>query len=130
MPLRLVPQLERATHSVSVYLDRASGLARVTQAEAHVLAYLVEQKGPVTIGELHRSFGHKRSTLTNIVDRLERAGYVERSISPEDRRSFLLVLTARGKTAARGVLRVLEQLERATARRVSAAELAGFSAVL
>src|SRR5262245_10497128 len=129
MPLRLVPPLHRATHRIALFLEGASEVG-VTQAEAHVLSHLAERDGSCAIGDLHRSFGHKRSTLTSIVDRLERARLVERSIHPEDRRSFLLRLTPRGRTAARSVLGVLEGLEQRALRRVTAAELSGFFAVL
>ncbi|MEO7095407.1 MAG: MarR family transcriptional regulator, partial [Polyangiales bacterium] len=111
MSLRLIPRLHRATHQVGVFLDHARDRFPITQAEAHVLSFLSERGGEATIADLHRSFGHKRSTLTSIVNRLEERGLVERAIHPEDRRSFVLTVTRDGSRLARSVLAALERLE-------------------
>jgi len=76
----IVAPLERAVHALGLRLS-SPGL---TQAEAHVLARLAD--GAASLGELHRSFGHKRSTLTAVVDRLETKGLVTRGATPDDRR--------------------------------------------
>ena len=48
------------------------------------------------IGELARQFNSDPSNTTWVVDRLERAGYVERRPSPTDRRVKLVALTPLG----------------------------------
>jgi DNA-binding MarR family transcriptional regulator len=90
----LVAAIERATHLLGLYLERQTG---VTQVEAHVLARL-GRAGPSSPGELHRLFGHRRSTLTNVLDRLEARGYVRRELNPSDRRSFIVSLTPTGSS--------------------------------
>jgi MarR family transcriptional regulator, organic hydroperoxide resistance regulator len=102
--------LERSAHLIGSYLDRTVGELGISQAEAHVLVAL-SQGGAVPIGALHRAFGHKPSTLTNVVDRLERRGLARRESNPEDRRSVLIRLTARGADAADRVLAALTRLE-------------------
>jgi MarR family transcriptional regulator, temperature-dependent positive regulator of motility len=130
MALRIVPRLHRATHQVALYLDRERESVPVTQAEAHVLALLSESGGACGVGDVHRSFGHKRSTLTGILDRLEQRGLIERRIHPQDRRSFMLHLSAEGAAQAQGARKLLERLERRVRGRVDEAQLAGFLAVL
>jgi DNA-binding MarR family transcriptional regulator len=103
----MIGDIERAAHLIGVHIDRA-GLG-VTQAEAHVLARL--SVGPATVGELHRAFGHKRSTLTSVLDRLEERGYVTRTVNPADRRSLIVKPTSSGTRAAKRVTRVLDELE-------------------
>lgn len=49
------------------------------------------------IGELGKNGGIKKSTMTNIVDSLEKDGIVKRVLDPEDRRVVLIRLSARGK---------------------------------
>jgi DNA-binding MarR family transcriptional regulator len=83
----------------------------LTQAEAHVLAQL-ERRGPMAIAALHQEFGHKRSTLTNILDRLENRKLVRRELNRDDRRSFIVSLTPQGRRTARRVTEVLDALER------------------
>jgi DNA-binding MarR family transcriptional regulator len=121
----MIQDLERAVHLIAAHLERA-GLG-VTQAEAHVLSQLLY--GPATVGDLHRAFGHKRSTLTNVLDRLEERGYVERTVNPQDRRSVVVTLTREGTRAARRVRQVLDELEHAVRAEVSARNVAGVEAV-
>jgi MarR family transcriptional regulator, transcriptional regulator for hemolysin len=120
--------VERAAHLVGVYLDPVATALRITQGEAHVLAHLARH-GPTAIAALHREFGHKRSTLTNIIDRLEGRKLVRRQLNPGDRRSFVVSLTAGGKRTARKVTEALDDLERDLAALVAERDLAGVVAV-
>lgn len=129
MPLSLVPPVHRATHRIGLYLQAARPSLGLTQGEAHLLAEL-HASGTSSVGDLHRAFAHRRSTLTGILDRLEARGLVRRRLRPEDRRSFAVELTARGRGAATRTARRLLALERAVRRRVTAAELRGFAAVV
>jgi DNA-binding MarR family transcriptional regulator len=106
----IATSLERSAHLIGYYLDQAVGELGITQAEAHVLLAL-SSHGPVPIGALHRAFGHKPSTLTNVVDRLERRDLARRESNPEDRRSVLIRLTGPGEDAAGRVLAALTRLE-------------------
>jgi DNA-binding MarR family transcriptional regulator len=125
----LIPALERATHLVGVYLERRLASPAITQAEAHVLTRL-HRGGSVSPNELHRLFGHKRSTLTGVIDRLEARGYVKREINPGDRRSFIVSLTRKGEKAAATVSDVVGELEAKVAARVSSRDLSGLEALL
>jgi MarR family transcriptional regulator, organic hydroperoxide resistance regulator len=102
--------LERSAHLIGSYLDQTVGELGVSQAEAHVLLAL-SQGGAVPIGALHRALGHKPSTLTNVVDRLERRDLARRESNPGDRRSVLIRLTGPGAEAADRVLAALTRLE-------------------
>lgn len=108
--LSLIPRLHRATHAVALALAAEPELD-VNQAEAHVLAHLRETRD-ARISELHRRFGHRRSTLTSVLDRLEERGLIERASDPDDRRSFVITLTADGRAVAARVHRLLAALER------------------
>ena len=115
MPLQLIPAIHRATHRIGICLEAVDDLG-VTQAEAHILSHLVSH-GDSTVGELHRAFAHKRSTLTSILDRLVARELVTREVSPEDRRTFVVRLTNTGRKVATKVYGHLEALEvRALAR--------------
>ncbi len=120
--------IERAAHLIGVYLDPVANELRITQGEAHVLAHLA-RSGPTAIAALHREFGHKRSTLTNIIDRLEGRKLVRRQVNTSDRRSFVVSLTAAGERAAQRVTAALDQLERELAALVGSRDLAGVGAV-
>ena len=120
----IVAPLERAVHALGLRLS-SPGL---TQAEAHVLARLAD--GPASLGELHRSFGHKRSTLTAVVDRLETKGLVTRGANPDDRRSVVVSPTAAGRPVAKRARRAVREVERAVAAACSQRDLIGFARVV
>lgn len=108
--LSLIPRLHRATHAVALAFAAEPDLD-VNQAEAHILAHLREARA-ARISELHRRFGHRRSTLTSVLDRLEERGLIERTNDPDDRRSFVITLTADGRAVAARVHHLLAALER------------------
>jgi MarR family transcriptional regulator, organic hydroperoxide resistance regulator len=120
----VVAPLERAVHALGLRLSWPG----VTQAEAHVLARLAG--GPASLGELHRSFGHQRSTLTAVVDRLEAKCYVARAVNPDDRRSVIVTLTTTGRPAARRARGAVRAVEEAVSAACSPRDLAGFARVI
>jgi DNA-binding MarR family transcriptional regulator len=129
MSLRLIAHLHKATHQVGLYIHRELSEIAISQAEAHVLSHL-SARGPCSIADVHHSFGHRRSTLTSILNRLEERGLIVREIHPEDRRSVLLRLTRAGKPVASKARRTLERLEAAALSGVSEQQEAAFVAVI
>lgn len=121
----LVPALERATHAVALWIERAFPDLRLTQAEAHVLASLARH-APCAINDLHRSFGHKRSTLTSLLDRLEARGWIRRGAHPVSRRLVRVELTVAGRQVAERVSAALRDLEARVLARAGDADAAAF----
>ncbi|PLP58510.1 MarR family transcriptional regulator [Mesorhizobium loti] len=68
----------------------------LTPNDARALSSLDGPEGR-PIGELARQWKSDPSNTTWVVDRLEKAGLVERNASPEDRRVKLVMLTAKGR---------------------------------
>jgi MarR family transcriptional regulator, organic hydroperoxide resistance regulator len=125
----LVLDLQRATHAVGVSLESKLRELGLSQGEAHVLALLGGGTSH-SVGELQRGLGHRPSTLSGILDRLEARGLLERSLNEADRRSFMIRLTRRGVGASAAVRSALDGLDRELGARVTAGELAGFRAVV
>lgn len=124
--LRIIPQIHRATHRIGLRIGSDLG---VTQAEAHVLQHLA-CSGDCTVGDLHRAFAHRRSTLTSVLDRLVEKGWVDRATAKSDRRTFMVRLTVEGRTAAMKVHAGLEGWERQVLKRVSQRDWKGLIAVM
>jgi DNA-binding MarR family transcriptional regulator len=101
----------------------------VTQAEAIILVFLYGKAG-ATMAELHRAFGHRRSTLTNVVDRLVERGLATREVSQHDRRSFVVRLTRSGSALSKKLHATLADLARHAFGAVSERDLAAFQRVL
>jgi DNA-binding MarR family transcriptional regulator len=128
MPLRLIPEIHRATHRIGIYLENIPDLG-ITQGEAHILSHLAAA-GDSTIAELHRALAHRRSTLTSILDRLAARGFITRDTGAKDRRTFVVGLTKKGKKVAAEVYRELAQLEAQALARISRENLRSLNSVL
>ena len=91
----------------------AAGLDRIRPSSLVVLRCLWEREG-VKMSELARSAGLEPSTMTGLLDRMERDGYVCRRADPEDRRALNIHLTDEGRslrgTVQRLVSEILERL--------------------
>src|SRR5689334_12956537 len=127
MPLNYLSPLHRATRQIGLWFEEH--LTELASVEAHMLSYLLPY-GPCPVSELVRVFGAKHSTMTSMLDRLEKRGLIERKSNPEDRRSLLIGLTRKGQTAAVKVNALVEEIEREIGKHVSARELEGFRAVI
>jgi DNA-binding MarR family transcriptional regulator len=89
--------LFRATHSVRGVL--AATLAKrgldVTPEEA-ITIMLIDKFQASTVSKLAESLGRDRTTITRLLDSLERKGYIQRTVTPKDRRSTTVGLTLQG----------------------------------
>ncbi len=119
--MKLIPAIHRATHRIGLYLaDLQEG--GLSQGESHILAQLATS-APATIADLHRGLAHKRSTLTSILDRLVARGLVTREVGMDDRRTFVVSMTAAGRRVATRMHRHAVALESAVGERVTRAEM-------
>ena len=125
----MLATLERAAHLIGEHIERTAGELGITQAEAHVLAQLA-RRGSLPITTLHREFGHKRSTLTNILDRLEERELIRRELNRDDRRSFVIHLTQSGARRALRVRGVLDELEAKVREAVTDRDARGLDAIV
>jgi DNA-binding MarR family transcriptional regulator len=124
----VIIELQRATHAAGVRLEELLADVGLSQGEAHVVALLADG-ATHTVGELQRDLGHRPSTLSGILDRLESRNLIRRALNDSDRRSFLISLTRSGRTAARTVIDVLTTIEQSALERVAARDVAGFHVV-
>jgi DNA-binding MarR family transcriptional regulator len=52
---------------------------------------ILREKGPITAGELSKLTGLATGSVTALIDRLEKMGYVSRQNDPSDRRKVIIV---------------------------------------
>lgn len=128
-PLKVVSPLHKAMRQMSLHLGERVRGQGITGAEGHLLSY-VAVYGPARVGELRRVFGHKPSTLTGLLDRLERAEWITRSIDPRDRRGFLIEATPAGTRVGRRARLLVEEFEESILEKVENEDLEGFARVL
>jgi DNA-binding MarR family transcriptional regulator len=125
----VIPQLHRAVHSVGTWTEQTLAEEHIGQADALVLTHLVRHPNS-SINDLHHQFGHRRSTLTNIVDRLERQSLLQRVHDPHNRRLVRLELTPQGVATAHDVTELFDWLEKAIGDRVTPEAIRGFHEVI
>ena len=121
--------LHRATHATLHALATRLAELDLPASEINVLANLAGHD-PLTVGALAAATATRPTTLTSVLDRLVRRGYVVREVDPADRRSFLVSLTLAGQRAAGTVSAAVRELEQSVLIRVSPAQRAGFFAVI
>jgi DNA-binding MarR family transcriptional regulator len=106
-----------------------NSVGEVDSAEGHMLSYAMRY-GPCTVGKLADVFGIKGATLTGQLDRLEKRGLLERRLNPDDRRSFLVAVTAKGRALVRRIGAQVMKLEESVRQQVSDRDYAGFMKVI
>jgi DNA-binding MarR family transcriptional regulator len=118
-----VIDLIRESTGQSVLLSEAvARRAGLRPADLEVLG-VIEQRGPLTAGQLGEATGLSPAAVTGLIDRLERAGVAERRSDPRDRRR-VLVAPAAGAAAIAAHYGDLERDTREAVARYSAEELA------
>jgi DNA-binding MarR family transcriptional regulator len=68
----------------------------ISLVEYEILVRLSERGGQMRMAALADALAHSRSRVTHTVTRMEKAGLVQRSSSPEDGRGILATLTDEG----------------------------------
>ncbi len=101
--------LTRASLTITAALRRGleqAGAATIRPAYLGVLMCLWREDGQ-KVGDLGRCAGLEPSTMTGLLDRMERDDLVQRSPDPDDRRAQRVFLTGAGQRAQGGASRVV-----------------------
>lgn len=121
--------LQRATHATLHLLTHELADLDLTASEVNALANLADGQ-PRTVSQLAARVGARPSTLTSVLDRLERRGHVNRGTLAGDRRSVLIELTDSGRATADAIRHAIGHIERRAFAKLPAAAVAGFHDVL
>jgi DNA-binding MarR family transcriptional regulator len=121
--------LQRATHATLQLLATELVDLDLTASEINALANLADGRGR-NVSELGAAVGIRPTTLTSVLDRLERRGHITRGARPGDRRAVLIELTATGRQAAGTIRQAITTLERRALAGLPAATIDGLRAGL
>jgi DNA-binding MarR family transcriptional regulator len=117
---RLIYLVFTAQQKLRTYLKNAllAEGVKVTPTQTGIL-FLLKHKDGRTMTELSQILCADNSTMTGLVDRLEKSGFVVRESSPTDRRALLIRITEEG----------IDEIDRAKAiiKRVNEEIGSGFS---
>lgn len=92
----IISSVRKIIRAVDVFSAKLKERFGLTSSQITCMEYILEQ-GPQAINSITKSLQLSPSMLTNIVDVLERQGYLERIRSLTDRRVILIACTDKGK---------------------------------
>ncbi|WP_246105389.1 MarR family winged helix-turn-helix transcriptional regulator [Sporomusa termitida] len=101
----------------------------ITPGQMAVIYTLYKGDG-ISITELGKKCYLDNSTLTGIIDRLERSGLVLRTGQQEDRRSFLICLTAAARALEGRITEIMDRICNSMLAECTEEEIAAFRKVL
>lgn len=109
----------------------AEGLRRIglSVPQCDVLTTLTEAEG-ISQQELAQRLYVTKGNISGLLDRLERAGLVERRSTAADRRQYSVYLTASGSAAAERAIALQHALIAATLGRLPSEKIAEFETLL
>lgn len=122
-------KLSKVMRKVQRYYENNLSSFGVTPVQFYVLSALWENDG-VKFKDLARSLNMDGSTLTGILDRMERLDYVERRDDPEDRRSLLIFLKEKAKERRSEIVSLAERLNQEIKEKFSEEEFNTFVKIL
>lgn len=121
--------LQRATHATLQLIAAELVDLDLTASEINALANLADGAGR-TVSQLGAAVGTRPTTLTSVLDRLERRGHITRGTRPGDRRAVLIELTDSGRVAASVIVASLADIEARAFDGLSPEAVDGYHAVL
>ena len=125
----LLSQVHQVCARVWNKILRENNMADLEGARGRIIFALWGKDG-VPIKNLCEKTSLDKSTLTGIIDRLERDGYIERKQSPSDKRSSLISLTGKEKEFEQYVKKVSNQMNKIFYKGFSDVEIIQFETML
>lgn len=93
----LLWRLERAGHRIDEDREAALNAYGLSTAKLSVLKHLIQAGEPLPLGHLAARLTCVKSNITQLVDRLEREGLVQRVPDSDDRRCLRAAITEEGR---------------------------------
>ncbi|GLC30286.1 MarR family winged helix-turn-helix transcriptional regulator [Clostridium omnivorum] len=72
------------------------GIEGLVVSHGNILDILYDNNGKLTMKEISKGINRSKSTVTQLVDKLLKDGYVTKESNPEDKRFSYIVLTEKG----------------------------------
>jgi DNA-binding MarR family transcriptional regulator len=128
---RLIYLISKVFHKLMINLQKAFSEAgvEVTPVQAMLLFYLQKKDGS-SLTEISSGLMLENPTVTGLIDRLEKSGYVKRFDHPNDRRVYLVHITEKGRKVANKALPIVKKLNEEIKKGYSKEEIENFKKVL
>lgn len=94
--LSLISKIHEKGNEFIVKQLKNNGISSLVPSHGDILVCLY-QNGKMTMKDIADKIHRTRPTVTVLIDKLEKSGFVEREISKEDNRYTYIILTSKGK---------------------------------
>ncbi|EGW39206.1 MarR family transcriptional regulator [Desulfosporosinus sp. OT] len=94
-----ISKISKIRNEVSEHIERElrhRGIEGLVVSHGNILDILYEHNGKLTMKEIGEGIDRSKSTVTQLVDRLLKAGYVTKESDLNDKRYSYIVLTEKG----------------------------------
>ena len=128
---RFIFLISKVCQKLIINLQKAfseSGV-EVTPIQVMLLFFLQKNDGS-SLTYISQGLMLENPTVTGLIDRLEKSGYVKRSDHPNDRRVYLVHLTEKGKKVASKALPIVKKLNEEIKKGYAKEEIENFKKVL
>jgi DNA-binding MarR family transcriptional regulator len=128
---RFIFLISKVCQKLIIHLQKSfagSGID-VTPIQVMLLFFLQENDG-LSLTQISQGLMLENPTVTGLIDRLEKSGYVKRSDHPIDRRVYLVHLTEKGNKVAKKALPIVKKLNEEIKKGYSKPEIEDFKKVL
>jgi len=128
---RFIFLISKVCQKLIINLQKAfseSGV-EVTPIQVMLLFFLQKNDGS-SLTQISQGLMLENPTVTGLIDRLEKSGYVKRSDHPNDRRVYLVHLTEKGNKVAKKALPIVKKLNEQIKEGYSKGEIEDFKKVL
>ncbi|MDP2961068.1 MAG: MarR family transcriptional regulator [candidate division Zixibacteria bacterium] len=128
---RFIFLISKVCQKLIINLQKAfseSGV-EVTPIQVMLLFFLQKNDGS-SLTQISQGLMLENPTVTGLIDRLEKLGYVKRSDHPNDRRVYLVHITEKGNKVANKALPIIKKLNEQIKEGYSKGEIEDFKKVL
>lgn len=121
---RLAVDSRRMSIQLEQFTERYTEKLGLSAAQAHLLLYILHHSEPGTsLTQMHREFGYAKPSLSGMLKRLQKNGFVQAAPCQEDGRRKLLSSTKKAAALEPVLVQALESSNRALYRGFSEEEL-------
>ncbi len=128
---RLIFLISKVCQKLIINLQKAfsENGVEVTPVQVGLLFFLQKNDGS-SLTQISQGLMLENPTVTGLIDRLEKLGYVRRSDHPNDRRVYLVHITEKGNKVANKALPIIKKLNEQIKEGYSKSEIDDFKKVL
>ena len=128
---RLIFLISKVYQKLIINLQKSFSESRIEATPIQVMVlFFLQQNDGLSLTQISQGLMLENPTVTGLIDRLEKLGYVKRGDHPNDRRVYLVHLTEKGNKVANKALPIVKKLNQEIKKGYSKEEVENFKKVL